>query len=133
MSGRKLLIDTNVFIDLEDPREVPLEFAKLHQLCTQHAVQLFVHERAADDIKRDRNLDRRKVSLSKVRKFNQLKAVSEPARAVLEARFGAMPKPNDVVDVSLLHAIDIGAVDFLVTQDQGIHTRAKRSLQSFDC
>ena len=126
MSGRKLLIDTNVFIDLEDPREVPAEFAKLHQLCIRHSVQLFVHERAADDIKRDRSPDRRKVSLSKVQKFDKLKGVSEPARAVLEARFGPMPKPNDVVDVSLLHALDIGTVDFLVTQDQGIHTRAKR-------
>jgi hypothetical protein len=73
MSGRKLLIDTNVFIDLEDPREVPPEFAKLHQLCIQHSVQLFVHERAADDIKRDKDPERRKVTLSKVQKFNQLK------------------------------------------------------------
>ena len=32
-----------------------------------------------------------------------------------------MPKPNDEVDVALLHALDINAVDFLVTQDQGIH------------
>ena len=31
-----------------------------------------------------------------------------------------MPKPNDEVDVALLHALDINAVDFLVTQDQGI-------------
>ena len=38
-----------------------------------------------------------------------------------------MPKPNDAVDVALLHALDIGAVDFLVSQDQGIHGRARRS------
>ena len=45
----------------------------------------------------------------------------------MEAKFGAMPKPNDEVDVALLHALDINAVDFLVTQDQGIHTRARRT------
>ena len=126
MSGRKLLIDTNVFIDLEGQREVPPEFAKFQQLCSQHSVRLFVHERAADDIKRDKNGDRQSVSLSKIRKFDQLKGVSEPTKATLELRFGSMQKPNDVVDVSLLHALDIGAVDFLVTQDQGIHSRAKR-------
>ena len=38
-----------------------------------------------------------------------------------------MPRPNDEVDVALLHALDINAVDFLVTQDQGIHTRARRA------
>ena len=38
-----------------------------------------------------------------------------------------MPKPNDEVDVALLHALDINAVDFLITQDPGIHTRARRA------
>jgi ribosomal protein S18 acetylase RimI-like enzyme len=38
-----------------------------------------------------------------------------------------MPKPNDNVDVALLHALDIEAVDFLATEDQGIHGRAKRA------
>ena len=46
MSGRKLLIDTNVFIGLEDEREVAPEFATLQQLCAQHNVRIFIHERA---------------------------------------------------------------------------------------
>jgi hypothetical protein len=120
MSGRKLLIDTNVFIGLEDEREVAPEFATLQQLCAQHSVRIFIHERAADDIRRDRDAKRRAISLSKIRKC-------QPPKADLEARFGAMPKPNDEVDVALLHALDINAVDFLVTQDLGIHTRATRA------
>ena len=127
MSGRKLLIDTNVFIGLEDEREVAPEFATLQQLCAQHSVTIFIHERAAEDIGRDRDAKRRAISLSKIRKFVQLKRVSQPPRADLESRFGLMPKPNDEVDVALLHALDINTVDFLVTQDQGIHTRARRA------
>jgi predicted GNAT family N-acyltransferase len=127
MSGRKLLIDTNVFIGLEDEREVAPEFATLQQLCAQHSVRIFIHERAADDIRRDGDAKRRAISLSKIRKFEQLERVSEPPKADLETRFGAMPKPNDEVDVALLHALDINAVDFLVTQDLGIHTRARRA------
>jgi ribosomal protein S18 acetylase RimI-like enzyme len=42
------------------------------------------------------------------------------------ARYGAISKENDEVDVALLHALDLGAVDFLVSQDQGIHSRARR-------
>lgn len=121
MTHRNLLIDTNVFIGLEDPREVAPEVAELQHLCSHHGIHVFVHEAALADIGRDRDIVRRTISLSKVRKFEQLKNVSEPARAVLEQRFGPMPKPNDVVDVALLHALDIGAVDFLVTEDQGIH------------
>jgi len=132
MSGRKLLIDTNVFIGLEDPKEVAPEFAQLLQLCHQYSVRVFIHERAADDIARDRDKVRRDISLSKVQKFEQLKGVSEPPRVELEARFGSMAKPNDVVDVALLHALDFGVVDFLITQDQGIHTRAKRCRPAID-
>jgi GNAT superfamily N-acetyltransferase len=126
MSGRKLLIDTNVFIGLEDEREVPPDFATLQQLCAQHGVRIFIHERAAEDIGRDRDTRRRAISLSKIRKFEQLKGVSQPPKADLEAKFGAMPKANDGVDVALLYALDINAVDFLITQDQGIHARARR-------
>lgn len=92
----------------------------------QHAIRVFVHEAALEDIKRDRDVARRKVSLSKVKKFEQLTNVKQPSSADLEAHFGPMPKPNDVVDVALLHALDIGVVDFLITQDRGIHARAKR-------
>jgi hypothetical protein len=117
MSGRKLLIDTNVFIGLEDEREVPPDFATLQQLCAQHGVRIFIHERAAEDIGRDRDTKRRAISLSKIRKFEQLKGVSQPPKAELEAKFGTMPKANDEVDVALLYALDINAVDFLITQD----------------
>lgn len=127
MSGRKLLIDTNVFIGLEDEREVAPEFATLQQLSAQHGVRIFIHERAAEDIGRDRDAKRRGISLSKIQKFEQLRRVSQPPKADLESRFGAMPKPNDEVDVALLHALDMNAIDFLVTQDQGIHNRAKRT------
>jgi len=128
VTNRKLLIDTNVFIGLEDQREVLPEFAELVQLCNQHSVHIFVHEAAFTDIRRDPNIARRRVSLSKVRKFEQLRKVRQPSRTLLEQRFGTMPKPNDVVDVALLHALDIGAVDFLVTEDQGIHGRARRAM-----
>jgi predicted GNAT family N-acyltransferase len=126
MTGRKLLIDTNVFIGLEDQREVTPELAAMVQQCNQYGVHIFIHEAALDDIKRDKDVARRKVSLSKINKFEQLKGIPTPPTADLVLRFGAMPKPNDVVDVALLHALDIGAVDFVVTQDQGIHGRARR-------
>ena len=50
MTDRKLLIDTNVFIGLEDQREVAPEFAELLQLCNQHSIHVFVHDAAFDDI-----------------------------------------------------------------------------------
>jgi hypothetical protein len=49
-------------------------------------------------------------------KFGQLTKIKQPASADLVARFGPMAKANDAVDVALLHALDIGVVDFLVSQ-----------------
>ena len=130
MTGRKLLIDTNVFIGLEDQREVAPEFAKLLELCQQYSLRYFVHEAAIQDIKRDRDAERQKISLSKLRKFEQLKGIQTPKKDELETRFGSISRANDLVDVALLHALDIGAVDLLVSQDQGIHARARRSSTS---
>lgn len=126
MSGRKILIDTNVFIGLEDQKEVPSNFAKLQQLCGQHSVRVFVHEAAGEDIRRDRSHERRKISLSKVKKFEQLAKVKLPAQDELSKHFGPITKPNDSVDLALLYALRIGSVDILVTQDEGIHVRARR-------
>src|SRR5271169_3471871 len=126
MSSRKILIDTNVFIALEDQREVAPEFASMLQLCSQHGVRVFVHGAAVADIKRDPDALRRKVSLSKIKKFEHLEGIPEPRNTELTARFGSINNPNDAVDVALLYALELGAVDLLVTQDLGIHTRARR-------
>jgi GNAT superfamily N-acetyltransferase/rRNA-processing protein FCF1 len=126
MSGHKVLIDTNVIIELEDHKEVSPVFARFLQLCAQHGVRIFVHELALADIERDTNLVRRGVTRSKIKKFEQLTGIKQPPGEVLAEQFGPIKKENDLVDVALLHALDIGAVDFVVSQDLGIHTRARR-------
>jgi GNAT superfamily N-acetyltransferase len=126
MSSRKVLIDTNVFIGLEDQREVVPEFALMLQACSRHAVRVFVHGAAVADIQRDPDAARRRVSLSKINKFEALIGIAEPCDAELAARFGPINRPNDRVDVALIYALELGAVDFLITQDLGIHTRARR-------
>ncbi len=49
-----------------------------------------------------------------------------PDDAKLVARFGAINTENDRSDVRLLLALHTKAVDFLVTQDIGLHRRADR-------
>jgi ribosomal protein S18 acetylase RimI-like enzyme len=134
MPEYKLLIDTNVFIGLEDPGQIAPKFADLVRKCGEHGPRLFVHEDAQKDIKRDRDtlcrdasLSRVRKFLSRVRKFNLLSGKPKPDYAELERQYGRIAKVNDEVDVALLHAVNIGAVDFLVTQDQGVHARVKAS------
>jgi hypothetical protein len=126
MSTPKYLIDTNVFIDLEDDAEVPPEFAELLALAGRHGVGIYVHEAAVDDIRRDRNEARKAISLSKLAKFPRVTKVMGLTEAQLATDFGPLAKANDVVDATLLHTLRIGVADFVVTQDRGLHERTQK-------
>lgn len=124
MSHQSYLIDTNIIIGLEDNHQVKPAYAEFSRLAAKHNVSVFVHEAARDDIYRDKDAKRRGISLSKLKKFQTLPKRRGLIEADLEAEFGRLRKPNDVVDATLLHALRIGAVDFLVTEDRGLHERA---------
>ena len=126
MSSQTYLIDTNVIIGLEDHHAVQPAFAALLSIAAKHKVDVLVHEAAKDDIGRDRDEQRRRISLSKIDKFQILKKVRGLTAADLERTFGSLPRPNDVVDATLLDALHRGAADFLVTEDRGLHDRARR-------
>ncbi|HND36758.1 MAG TPA: hypothetical protein PKZ49_09100, partial [Nitrosomonas sp.] len=101
-SSQKYLIDTNVFIGLEDARQVNAEVASFLALANKHSVGVFIHEAAKDDIARDTDVNRRGISLSKLSKFQILKKVRGLTEQQLEESYGALPKPNDIVDATLL-------------------------------
>lgn len=127
MSRPAFLLDTNVFIPLEDNREVLAEYQQLQRKAAEHDLRLCVHEATKRDIFRDRDIDRRKISLSKLGKFQMLVGLHLPPVPQLESQFGPISDDNELVDVELLSAVALGNADFLVTQDDGIHARARRA------
>ncbi|OWY15565.1 GNAT family N-acetyltransferase [Thioclava sp. F34-6] len=126
MSHLRYLIDTNVFIGLEDDREIDPNFSHLLQLASKHSVRIFVHEAARDDIARDKDTSRRRISLSKFAKFAPLSKVRGLTTSELSRKFGYLRKANDVVDATLLHALSLDLADFLVTEDRKLHERARK-------
>jgi ribosomal protein S18 acetylase RimI-like enzyme len=127
MNGLKLLIDTNILIGLEDNKEITKIFSSLHQKCHQHGVQIFVHEASKVDIKRDKDLNRQNIILSKIEKFPPLENIPIPEQGELERIYGKISKSNDYIDVVLLYTLhEVGAIDFLITQDRGLHKRAAK-------
>ena len=126
MSSQAYLIDTNVIIDLEDNHAVQPALAQFVRLCAKHKIDVFVHAASRDDAGRDRDTGRREIFLSKLGKFQVLERVRGLDTQALEDEFGSLTRANDVVDATLLHSVLIGAVDFLVTQDRGLHERARQ-------
>jgi GNAT superfamily N-acetyltransferase/rRNA-processing protein FCF1 len=127
MSTQSYLIDTNVIIGLEDNHRVQPAFAALLNRAATHKVDVLVHEVARDDIQRDRDVARRDISLSKLAKFQLLRKVRGLERDELETKYGPLTRHNDVVDATLLDAVERGIADFLVTEDRGLHERARRA------
>jgi GNAT superfamily N-acetyltransferase len=127
MRDFKLLIDTNVVIGLEDPQPVQASLAELVRLSSEHKVGLFVDGANYDDVSRDQDLARRQVTLSKLEKFRRLRNPPLLDSKTLAGRFGPISSDNDRCDVRLLSALDAEAVDFLVSQDTGLHRRADRA------
>lgn len=127
MSTIKLLIDTNVVIGLEDAKQIDAPYSELARRCGEKNIGIFVHEASAEDVARDKDAERRAVTLSKLPKYQQLGGIALPPREAIEADFGTIAKPNDKVDVALLVALRSKAVDFLVTQDADLHARAERA------
>jgi ribosomal protein S18 acetylase RimI-like enzyme len=126
MAGFKFLVDTNIVIGLEDAHPVDASFAEFVRLCSENAVGLFVEGANYDDVQRDKNLERRAITLSKLDKFQKLRGLPNTPEIELVKRFGAISSANDLSDVRLLLALEAKAVDFLITQDDGLRRRAAR-------
>src|SRR6478672_11622190 len=121
MDHFKVLIDTHVVIGLEDPRPVEARLAEVSRLSNEHGVGLFVESANYGDIARDRAEERRRVTLSKLNKFQKLARLPNQSEPDLIARFGVINNDNDLSDARLLAAIDAPAVDYLISEDGNLH------------
>ncbi|AFV24505.1 hypothetical protein Mpsy_2301 [Methanolobus psychrophilus R15] len=89
--------------------------------------EIIVHPKSIDDIKRDSDEKRKSIILSKVRSYALLESPPEIGRDPYFAEnMGSTSKINDIIDNSILYSLYRNSVDFLVTNDRGIHKKAKR-------
>jgi len=116
----RFLLDTNVLIPLEDSA-LPLQasLANFVRLAGENKHVLAYHPASEEDIAEDKNEVRRLQTLQRLKQYT-----------VLEHR-PACPwnaegtKRNDAVDNEILYALSLHAVSALVTEDRGIHDKAK--------
>ncbi|MCG8317098.1 MAG: GNAT family N-acetyltransferase [Pseudomonadales bacterium] len=128
MNRPTFLLDTNIILPLEDNKPLDKPLSEFIQLCGEHHINILIHEGSLEDINNDKDQERKAITLSKVNKFTICKGVVAPGRKELEKLYGHIDKSNDYIDCRLLHAVDqVGIADFLLTQDQGLHKRAKNN------
>ncbi len=125
------LIDTNIVIPLEPTAKVDLaintELAiKFHKLASSSSSTIFIHPAIVEDLKRDKNEERKELRQKLIHKYQSLESV--PNIAILDKEIVGNPDvgSNNWVDNNLLAALKGDLVDYLVTEDIGIHKKAKR-------
>tara|TARA_Y100000815_G_scaffold40068_1_gene32985 strand:+ start:669 stop:2174 length:1506 start_codon:yes stop_codon:yes gene_type:complete len=121
----RILIDTNILIELEDNRVITETFAKFYRIANTNDCTIFYHPKAIPiDVSRDKNNERKNIIISKLNKYQSLQDYAKPTTE-FNSKF-KNNKINDEIDNKQLFQLEKGFVDFFVTQDNGIHKNAKK-------
>jgi len=127
----KILLDTNILIAAEPTAVDEIEPTTESVVILLNAIQrckyeIYIHPASRIDINNDNNERRKMARMVLLEKYNELK---KPPAITDDFRYLVYPDtkdPVDSVDDYLLAAVYRDAVDFLVTEDRGIHTKAQR-------
>ncbi|HQQ63048.1 MAG TPA: hypothetical protein PLF22_05685 [Pseudomonadales bacterium] len=121
----RILIDTNIFIPLEDSL-IGLN-PKTAELCrivsAKH--ELLLHPATIDDIKRDADVARRNRTLARITRYPLLEAPPTFSDGEEAKLLGEPRKENDKVDNLILLALHRNCVNWLISEDEGLHKKAK--------
>jgi predicted nucleic acid-binding protein len=123
----RILIDTNIFISREDDHVLSNELQVLLKILNSKNIEILVHPKSIDEIKRDSNISRKNIVLSKLNTYPILEHSPDKSKDdnFLTA-VGVPSKINDEIDNTILYSVYKDAVDFLITEDKGIHKKSIR-------
>lgn len=122
----RILLDTNIFIYREQDRVLSHDLAKLLQLLNELGAELVIHPLSVSELRRDSDIRRREVNLSKIEAYSHLERPPDPSNDIL---FRELVRPaknsHDAIDNALLYAVYRNAVEFFITEDRGLHKKAR--------
>lgn len=116
----RFLLDTNVLIPLEgSEHELHASLANFVRLATQNGHVLVYHPATEDDFRNDKDAGRLERNLQRIKQYTRLDTR-------LECPWNTRgTSSNDALDNEILYALHSDAAHVLVTEDRGIHGKAK--------
>lgn len=121
----RVLIDTNIFICREDYTVIPDNIQELMRILNKLKVQILIHNLSREEIKRDKNQQRKQIISSKIGTYLTLEAPPSPEDDQQFLNVVGMPSDfRELVDNNLLYCVYRDAVDFLISEDKGIHRKS---------
>lgn len=126
----RVLLDTNIVIPMEptssrDLEETTIPSLELSRLCNQRNISIYIHPVNLVDLQKDKDKNRSELRNVLLKRYPQLN--THPVVDILPAVVVGNPQvnSNSWVDNNLLAAVYGNAVDWLITEDSGIHRKAK--------
>ena len=122
----KILLDTNILIQRENNNVVPNNIAKLIKIIGELNYKTCIHPLSLSEIKKDGNISRREINLSKLSSYPVLEGY--PNYNESSEFVSLLPVPtssNDIIDNQLLYCVYQGLVSHLITEDQALIHKAE--------
>lgn len=122
-----VLLDTNILIALEDTNK-PL--GKSYAEALRNAptdIEFYYHPIQIEDINRDRNEERKNLVLSRINRYKSLNQPPSFNDEYFRKKGWINRSENDLVDNTLLACVVEPVVDYLVTNDKGILSKARKA------
>lgn len=121
----RILLDTNIIIAREDNRILRNDLKILSSFINKLKIEVLYHPKSIEDIRKNKNKNRKQIILSKIKSYQELENPPDPSNDEYFKKLVGEPKsPNDIVDNCILYAIHKNSVNFLITEDQGIHKKS---------
>jgi len=117
----RVLLDTNIFIYREEDRLLGDNLRDLLKTLSKIKVEVIIHPLSLEELKKYRDGNRRDVVLSKVGAYPSLELPPDPKK---DRRFIEIIAKKMENDDHILYAVYKDAIDFLITEDRGIHKTA---------
>lgn len=121
-----VLLDTNILIEREDNHIISDSIQELLSILHTEKYNVFIHPDSFIDINKDTNKKRKEIILNKLKSYQKLKNPPIYKNDLDFCKKVKTSKINDYVDNNLLYALYRNEIDFLITNDLGIHKKSKK-------
>ncbi len=126
-----LLLDTNIIIPLEPATAADVEAAspaaiRLFKTAQEVGAGLFVHPKQVRDIENDSDGTRRNLRLLLLQKYRQLPSPPPLTDHVRDAANRPDSASHTWIDAHLAAALDGKAIDYVISEDRGLHKICRR-------
>lgn len=119
----RVLLDTNIIIHREASKVINEDIGSLFNWLDRLHYEKCVHPLTLEEISKYQNEDVVKTMAIKIKNYDQLKTESPESDEITSIRANDTSR-NDFIDTSLVKEVFNGRVDFLITEDRGIHRKA---------